>query len=779
MKKILLTLAIITYCGFTFSQTATQTIKGKVVDQINQETLIGANIVLLNSDPLIGTITDINGVFILENIPVGRHSFEISMLGYQNYIAENILVSSGKQVILNIELKEDNIYLNEVVVVGNKDKSKPNNSMATLSSRQFSVEQTQRFAGGMDDPARLVSSFAGVANPSISSNGISVRGNSPSGLLWRIEGVEVPSPNHFADLNIAGAGLLSVLSSQVMDNSDFYTGAFPAEYGNATSGVFDINLRNGNYTNREYTFKAGLLGMEFATEGPLKKGNEASYLFNYRYSTLALIGNFLPNDAGILKYQDLSYKINLPTKKLGTFSIWGVGAYDGIDTEAKEIEEWESITDRDNSQTSQYMYATGLNHKLFLSERSILNTSLSTTGNGLDFSEQRLDNDLMEHPHSNANNDHYKITFQSALTNYIGDKYTMRTGCYYTHMGYKLDIRQSPSIGTLPTELSIGKGETDLFQVYSSSKINLNRKVEMKGGIQLMYFSLNEELSIEPRIALKYKITENQSFALAVGRHSKIESLPIYFVKNTESFDNKNLKLMNSNQIVLSYHTQLSKNLKLTVEPYYQYLTNVPVSPSTYISTLNIQNSLFFDEELVSEGKARNIGLDVTLERFLHNGMYYILSASIFDSKYTPIDGIERNTRFNKNYLVNALIGKEWQIGKNKNNLFSANLRMNYLGGNRKETIDQVGSAAAQDVVYGETAEQLSFTDQFPDLPIFSLTLSYRKNKRNYSSVWSLQLLNASQTADFETHIFNQNTLSVEEKFSNIMIPNLSYKIEF
>jgi len=779
MKNLSFTLIFLVFCSPIFSQTATQTVKGKVVDQATNETLIGASVMLLGSDPVKGTTTYLDGIFTLENVPVGRQSFEVRMLGYQNYIANDILVSTGKQVMLEIVLQEDNFNLDEVVVIAHTDKSEAINTMATVSSKQISVEQAQRFAGGLDDPARLVSSFAGVANPSISNNGISIRGNSPSGLLWRVEGVEVPSPNHFANLNIAGAGLITALSTQVMGNSDFYTGAFPAEFGNAASGVFDINLRNGNPTNREYTLKAGTLGVEFATEGPFKKGREASYLLNYRYSTLALIGAFLPNDAGILKYQDLSYKINLPTKSSGTFSLWGVGTYDAIDTEAEEQEEWETLSDRDNSQTSQYMYATGLNHKLFLNGNAVINSAISLAGNGLDFKEQRLDNELIARPQSFAKNHNYKITVQSAITKYLGERHTNRTGFYFSRMGYDLGIDQSPSIGEPMKDLVSGEGQTNLVQFFSTSKINLNEKFEVNTGMHLLYFALNNELSIEPRITLKYNINTDQSLALAYGLHSRVEDLPIYFVDIDGSMPNKELKLMKSNHLVLSYNARLSENIKLSIEPYYQYMTNVPVSPDTYISTLNVRNSLFFDDALVSEGTARNFGIDVTLERFLSNGMYYLLSTSIFDSKYTDANGIQRNTRFNRNYFFNALIGKEWQVGREKNNIFSANLRMNYLGGNRKESIDELNSNVEQDVVYGETDGRVSFDERFPDMPIFSFTVSYRKNKKKHSSVWSLQVLNSSQTPDFENDIFNLKTQRVEEKFSKIMVPNLSYKIEF
>jgi len=778
-KSIFTTLFIISFYGLSFSQTITQTVKGKVFDKITQEPLIGVNIILLNSDPIIGVITNLDGEFFLENIPVGRKTIEISMIGYETYFANEILISSGKQVVLNIGLQEKATTLDEIVIKPKRQKNKPINTMATVSGRQFTVEETQRYAGGLNDPARLVSSFAGVATPSISSNGISVRGNSPSGLLWRIEGVEVPSPNHFANLTIAGAGLLTVLSSQMMGNSDFYTGAFPSEYGNATSGVFDIKLRTGNSTKREYTIQAGLIGVDFATEGPFKKGEKASYLFNYRYSTMALISPILPSNSGILKYQDLSYKINLPTKKAGTFSLWSIAAYDGINIDALDSLEWESKADKDNSQTSLYMFATGINHKIPIKSNAFLKSSFSVTGNGLTHKEQRLDDNLQPHPQSNANKNDYKFTLQSSITHYFGDKHTNRTGFYINHLGYNLDIKQSILNGTLPINLIKEKGQSDLFQFYSQSKVKLTQQLILNAGFHIQYFKLNKDFSLEPRIALKYQLNEKHNLALAYGLHSRIESLPIYFVNDLGNQPNKDLKLMKSNHLVLSFNSMLTENLKLSVEPYYQYLTNVPVATNSYISTLNIENSLFFNEVLASNGTGRNMGIDFTLERYLNKGLYYMLSASVFDSKYTANDGIERNTRFNKNYVLNALIGKEWQIGKKKNNLLSANIRLHYLGGNRIESIDEQSSINQQEIVYGETNESLSFTKKHPDTPILSFTLSYRKNKPKYSSVLSLQILNATQTKEFESDYYNIKTNKIEQKYSRIMIPNLSYKIEF
>ena len=548
MKKlIIISLCIIGLYECADAQTISQKVKGKVVDHTTQEELFGATIMLLGSDPLIGATSGIDGTFVLENVPVGRQDFLVRMMGYESQDFTQILVSSGKEVILNVSLKEAVTSLNEVQVVYKADKDKAINEMAPLSSRQFTVEETQRYAGGLNDPARLVSSFAGVASPSISSNGISVRGNSPSGLLWRIEGVEVPSPNHFADLSIAGAGVLTALSSQVLANSDFMTGAFPAEYGNATSGVFDMNLRSGNSSKREHTMQLGVLGVDFATEGPFKQGKDATYLFNYRYSTLALISPLLPSDAGILKYQDLAFNIDMPTKKAGKFSLWSLGAYDGIDIVAPDSTEWTPDTDRENSQTSMFLFASGLNHKITLNEKALINTSLAITGSGLSFEEQYVNDNLNEIPQSDAQKTNYKMTLQSNVTSYLTDKHYNRTGFYINNLRYNLDLAHTDSPDSIPESIADEDGQSFLFQFYSQSQIDLSPRFTLNAGFHSQYFRLNRDFTFEPRVSINYQLSPKSDLALAYGLHSKSESLGFYFIKDDLGNEpNRDLKLMKS-----------------------------------------------------------------------------------------------------------------------------------------------------------------------------------------------------------------------------------------
>lgn len=781
MKKlIIIFLCFISSIEWINAQTITQTVKGKVTDQLTQEAILGVTVTLVGSDPIMGSVTGLDGTFILDQVPVGRHSFEFRMMGYENEFVREVLVSSGKEVILDVALHESATTLDEVVVAYKADKDQPINEMVNLSGRQFTVEETQRYAGGLNDPARLVSSFAGVASPSISSNGISVRGNSPSGLLWRIEGVETPSPNHFADLSIAGAGVLTALSSQVLGNSDFMTGAFPAEYGNATSGVFDMNLRSGNSSQNEHAVQIGILGVDFATEGPFKKGQDASYLVNYRYSTLALISSLLPSDAGILKYQDIAYHVDLPTQHAGDLSIWGLGAYDGINMEVPDSTEWTPETDRENSQTSMYLFASGLNHKINLGTKALLSTSLAATGNGMTFEEQYVNDNLSEHTVSDAEKMNYKVTLQSSLSSQLSDKHFNKSGFYINHLGYDLDIWHAQSPDSLMDNLSNRDGHAYLFQFYSQSQFELAGRYSLNVGFHSQYFQLNRDITFEPRISMKYQLSSKSDVALAYGLHSKTESLGTYFIRNElDDEPNKNLKLMKSHHLVLSYSSRLSDNMKLTIEPYYQYITQVPVARDSYISIINQQDNLFFDEQLVSNGTGNNIGIDITLEHYLKNGFYSLLTASVFDSKYTASDGIERNTRLNKNFVINAVAGKEWQIGKNNNNLFSANVKLNYTGGNRMDAIDLERSIEEQTVIYGESAGITAFESKYPNMAIWSFTLSYRKNKPKHSSVWSLQVLNATGTEEYDYDLYKVSTQSVEPQYEGIIVPNLSYKIEF
>jgi hypothetical protein len=288
--KSSLTGILLLIISFTLqAQVPYQTVRGTVVDKITQTTLPGA-VITIQAIPVLGTTTDANGYFKFENVKVGRYDLKVTYVGYDNVFIAQLLVGSGKEIVLNIEMQESIESLQTVEIKASESrKGEILNEMAAVSSRSFSVDETSRYAASNSDPARMAQSFAGVAAASDYSNGIVIRGNSPRGLLWRMNGIEIPNPNHFSGGMGSTGGGISMLSTNMMSNSDFMTGAFPAEYGNALSGIFDIRLRKGNDERREYAFQLGVLGMQAALEGPFSKKNKASYLINYRYSTLVLL----------------------------------------------------------------------------------------------------------------------------------------------------------------------------------------------------------------------------------------------------------------------------------------------------------------------------------------------------------------------------------------------------------------------------------------------------------------------------------------------------------
>jgi len=249
------------------AQKPVQNIRGNITDIASGVPIPSVSVLIKNSQH--GTTTDSVGNFIINKVPVGRYDILISAVGYESVVLNEVTVSSAQETVLSPSLKESVSALDEVVVKAGVNKYRPLNNMAIASARMLSVEEAGRYAGGFDDPARLVASFAGVAS-NVGNNGIVIRGNNPNSLQWKMEGVEIPNPNHFADLTSFGGGGITALSSRLLANSDFFSGAFPAEYNNALSGVFDIFMRTGSNTEQVNAFQLGIIGIDASSEGPFK-----------------------------------------------------------------------------------------------------------------------------------------------------------------------------------------------------------------------------------------------------------------------------------------------------------------------------------------------------------------------------------------------------------------------------------------------------------------------------------------------------------------------------
>ena len=764
-----------------------QEIIGKVLDADTKAPLPFANISLNNSS--IGTTTNEDGDFILKNVPLGRHDIAATYLGYATKYINQILVSSGKQTEVIFLLKPSSVTLDDVVVTYHKGRNQTLNNMAGINGVLLSVDEGKRMAGSLADPARLAMNFAGVASGNLQDNAIVVRGNSPKGILWRVEGVEVFNPNHMAGGNIAGGGFLNIFSTNLLSNSDFFTGAFPSEYGNALSGVFDINLRNGNTNKREHFIQLGVLGLEMGSEGYFKKGSAASYNVGLRLSSMGLIGKMAGGEAP--SYQDLSFKTNFPTKKAGTFSFWGIG---GLSQNHKPIrdyqEQWEDgvltkfkypqyETDWTDKNIKWEVGAMGLSHRILLGKNTSLKSDISATGNSYSYKNKWF-NEAKEKYYNDKDNyvAEWKYTIQSTLNHRFSSKLNTQFGLVHDQIFMDYKVNQSPKHEMPMENLATEKNNTYFSQAYGQLSFSPINPITLSGGLHLSHFGLTNELLLEPRANIKWSITPNHSIGLSYGKHSQREELKIYFTPDENGiYQNQNLKMEQSNHYVFTYEWMINEHLRFRIEPYYQTLNNIPVSEKSSFSMANYKKEWLIKEKLVNKGTAENIGVDITMERFFDRGWYLLLTGSLFESKYKGVDGIERNSLFNRQYVANLLVGKEFIFDwKNKSRVLSTNLKLNYMGGYHFSPILREESLLAREAIYDNTK---AFSEQGPASLYVDVAFSFKTNHKKWSGTWMLEMKNASLQEAYNGYRYNYTHETLDKYYQFFIMPQLAYRIEF
>ena len=768
---------------FSFSLMAqnsrlTQTIRGVVTDKASGEPLPFITINLLDM-PQLGGVSDDNGKFSLTNVPVGRHDLQARYVGYEPIVIREIMLTSAKEIYLEIQMSEASHELDEITVKPRVNKEEPLNKMALSGARMFSVEEARRYAGGFDDPARLASSFAGVS-PGVGNNGISIHGNAPHLLQWRLEDIEIPNPNHYADIATLGGGILSALSSNVMGNSDFFTGAFPAEYGNAVSGVFDMKMRNGNNQKYEHTFQAGIMGIDVASEGPLSKKHNASYIFNYRYSTTGLFKKLGGSMDEVLDFQDLNFKMTFPTQKAGVFSVWGSGLIDKYDQDFEDnTEKWESIEDRQITKADQVMGAGGISHRYFSNKGWLWKTTLAATYSKHDASMDMSDYSLHITPYMSLYNKYTNMIVKSSVDKKFSSRFTNSTGFTYTKLFYDMNFNLAPHVAYPLDNISEGNGNTDLISVYNSSLIGLSNTVDLSIGVNTQMMTLNKEWTLEPRVSVRWQASDKSSLALAYGLHSRMEKMDVYFVKSkgTGESANKKLGFTKSYHIGLTYQYKINDDMNIRIEPYAQFLFDVPVMADSSFSVLN-RSTFYVEDPLINKGKGRNIGVDLTFEKYLTKGLYYMVTASVFSSTYCGGDGKWHDTRYNRNFIINGLIGKEWMLGRNKQNVLGVNLKLTYQGGERHSPVDEQATMNDPDKVV-QYDESKPYSKQLSPMLLANYTVSYKMNRKKVSHEFAIQGLNATRYKEFYGHFYNEKKYKIEEYNGATSLMNISYKIQF
>lgn len=771
------------------AQGITQTVKGQVLDKQSKETLIGATAIILGTNPTLGASSDENGKFSVANVPVGRYDIKITYAGYKEIVISNIQVTAGKEITLDVELEESLSTLNEVVVTAAK-KNETLNEMTTVSARSFSTEEVNRYAGGRSDPSRLAANFAGVSTPDDSRNDIVIRGNSPTGVLWRIEGLNIPNPNHFATISSTG-GPVSAINTNVLKNSDFFTSAFPAEYGNANAGVFDLGFRNGNSDKREHTVQVGALtGLEAMTEGPINKKNGSSYLIAYRYAFTGFaqaIG--IPvGTAATPFYQDVSFKFNSGNTKMGRFTLFGLAGRSKIDFLHNKIDSTDLFADpsKDSYNTSD-IALVGVKHFLRLNEKSYLSTVLGVTYAKGTFNQDSISTSDASTARILENSSRQvRYSINSSYNTKVNARLFIKAGVQAELINLALDYRErqfTPSWN----QLWDYNDNTTFLRAYAQAKYNINEKLILNAGVHSQFLVLNNSVSVEPRLGLRYQLNNRNTLSVGYGMHSQMQGMDIYFYRsrNTDgTYDesNQNLDFTRSQHVVLGYEFLPIADWRVKLETYYQYLSNVPVTvaPSSF-SMLN-QGASFAPTEqgsLTNGGTGTNYGLELTVEKFFSHGYYALLTGSIYDAKYKGSDNIERNTAFNGRYVYNVLVGKEFKLGKEKRNALTFDLKLTQAGGRYYTPVDLVASQAANNEVL--KGDAYAFTEKNSDFFRLDFKVGFTMNskKRKLSQSIFFDVQNITNNKNVFAQRYNPVTNNINTAYQIGLFPNFVYRVQF
>lgn len=792
IKHILFLLSIIISAWSVSSlraQTLSQTIRGKVLDKQSKSPLPGASVIVLGVEPVMGALTDEDGNFRLSNVPVGRRSLKIRYVGYAEQIIPDLVVGSAKEIIISAELEEMLVQTEEIVITADTEKDRSSNELATVSARSFNIEDTRRYAGNRNDPARMAANFAGVSGADDGRNDIIIRGNSPLGLLWRLEGVAIPNPNHFSGMGTTG-GPVSILNNNLLANSDFYTSAFPAEYGNASSGVFDLKMRPGNNEKHEFTGQVGFNGFEAMAEGPISRKNGSSYLASYRYSTLEVFKavGISFGTAALPKYQDFSFKLNFPQTRLGSFSLFGVGGISRID-----------ILDKDQSSDDIYggngmdiyfgsrMGTAGLNHVYFFGKKTYSHLTFAVSRednlNDIDTTDTQIPKaDRVPAEWLKDKNIQYKYTVSGFVNHKFNARSTWKTG--FIADQFNLNFRSRIMDNQAWRIRREFQGNTQMLQLYSQFLYRITEQISATAGLHYQELFLNHTRGLGPRAGLTWKLHPRHQVNVGYGLHYQNQPIALYFLQTrlpdmTNIETNRNIGLTRSQHWVAGYDVKLGSNIRFKWENYVQKLDRVPVEQkNSGFSSLNFGADFAVPDvdSLKNTGTGINYGTEFTLEKFFSQQYYFLTTVSLYQSKYTGSDGIERNTAFDTRHVVNALAGKEFKLGKKGNSVITSDIKFTWAGGKRFTPIDTVASRISGETQYDFSRE---WTGQFPDYLRLDIKVGYRINRPKTSQHFFIDIQNITNRKNYLFQNYDHTQQKIVTTYQLGLFPVFNYRIEF
>lgn len=764
--RYLIFTAVFLFSGTTlFAQQYFQSLYGTVTEKYTTQSISEASILITGNNYTEVTFSDSSGNFFFLKIPTGDYRLEISRNNFHPLTFPQIEISTGKELFLSVELETKPNLLQEVMINASTKKEANNTS---LSKTTFKMEQSERFAASLNDPQRLVLSFAGVRGLGGMQNSIIVRGNSPKGVMWQVEGIEVPSPNHYSGQGTPG--MVSILNNMVLQKVDFYTGAFPAPFGNATSAVFDATLRRGNTKRYEFSVQLSNIGLETSAEGPLSKKNSSSFLIAYRYSTVGLMGKIgYPIGDYITGFQDINFKFHFATKHIGYFDWWGFGGISSIQNAKGKRANGDFM--------NKYITAaSGITHQILFNGTTTWKTILAASAYSDSWHATQTDEYL---PFNNTTRTQiYKtlydyrdisLRFSSSVIHQVSSRVLFNGGIQIikpfislTDSSFRQVIHQNMNTGdtisiyTEPTLYERVTKSAPRYHTYIQFITSITEKWQLTAGIHSIFWGDGIDWLLEPRLNLKWQLKQNHKIEIATGLHSRFE-FPVFYSKELVQQNyiqpNRNIKPSKAFHANAGYTFAFLNDFYFKTEIYFQYLFSVPAQIDTYrvfttqtqyytklspVSTLNNINYLDFYYNYQNKGEGMNYGIEITLEKSFSKNYYFLVTTSLYNSLFRVKPLAWYNTQFNGNWIVTLTAGKDFRVGKKyRANIFSINTRL---------------LAAGNDRIPNNT-----YKDQLKPFVSWDLRVAYKRNLKKYAWEISCDVQNVLNRKNQSNNDFNIN----------------------
>lgn len=760
---------------------AQEMLRGRVRDASTGSPVVGAKVHLSNGRPQQDRllITDSLGYFAAEMLPPGIYLCSVQAAGYEAIRIPEIQLVAARQTVLDLFLKPASVALPDVIIRAGAERQ----VLLPLGEIPLTREKTQRFPATFFDPARLALAFAGVANADDQANGLLIRGNSPQHLRWRLEGVEVVNPNHLpnagtlSDRPTQTAGGVLLFSAQLLENSSLLTGALPPGYGDAFGGIMDIYWRRGNAQKHELTAQASLLGLDFAAEGPLDRKNKHSYLVNYRYSTVGLLGQLgisFGNEQ--IWFQDYTFKTSFSGKKGGQWSVFGA-AGDSRNrftppTDSGSITQFKDLFQIDFRSSTGLLGTTwnsalGSRTYLAVSAVSSVQRNTRTAEAKALFSERDTALDA-------------RLGLSLRLAHQASTHRSLQAGLLAQYASLATDASRQDSL------LYSATAATLTFQPWVNNLWTLpNERTQIHLGVHALIWRLLERYAWrthwEPRLTVVHRLRERHHIAFYLGLNSQTHALWVYALHPpaADASDANRLEgapVATALQASARYSWAASEVWRLRAEVFYQHQYRLPAAGALHLANISEPQPL---GSLVATGRARNAGMELSAERFLSGGWFLLANTTLLQAHYRGTDNRWRSSRWNTGHMANLTAGKEWTLDHWPERLrtFGANGRLTWVGGQRAAPIDTAASAAAQSTHYDVSN---GYPVRLPDFVRLDLRIYWRRHwGKRRNSLLAFDLQNATLRSNVAYYYFDPLLGRVATKAQLSLVPNISWRLEW